>query len=162
VLFDLFVLGIYEGTFLSEVDFNLLEQDNNGKIVSAHSRGVWFMVDKGYLSWPTTVPPMKDAIKYNNICFSKWLENMRKDVEYTFGILRGSFRILKTGVQVHGVEATVKIWLTCCALHNFLLEADGLHGEWNNGVPSNWEEELGCHNGNDVNEFSPPALLRAF
>jgi hypothetical protein len=79
------------------------------------------MVDNGYLCWPTTVPPMKDAIIYHDIRFSKWLESMRKDAECTFGILKGRFRILKTGVRVHGVEATDKIWLTCCALHNFVL-----------------------------------------
>jgi hypothetical protein len=49
---------------------------------------------------------------------------------------KGRFRILKTGVQVHGAETTDKIWLTCCALHNFVLEADGLNKQWNNGVPS--------------------------
>jgi hypothetical protein len=92
------------------------------------------MVDNGYLCWPTTVPPMKDAITYDDIRFSKWLESMRKDVECAFGILKGRFRILKTGVRVHGVEATDKIWLTCCALHNFVLEADGLNEQWNNFI----------------------------
>jgi hypothetical protein len=92
------------------------------------------MVDNGYLCWPTTVPPMKDAITYDDIQFSKWLERMRKYVECAFGILKGRFRILKTGVRVHGVEATDKIWLTCCALHNFVLEADGLNEQWNNFI----------------------------
>ncbi len=36
VLFDLFVVGIYEGRFLSEAEFDLLEQDANHKFVSAH------------------------------------------------------------------------------------------------------------------------------
>jgi hypothetical protein len=56
---------------------------------------------------------------------------------------KGRFRILTTGVRVHGVEATDKIWLTCCALHNFVLEADGLNEQWNNGLPSDWEGDLG-------------------
>jgi hypothetical protein len=49
VLFDLFVVGIYEGRFLSEVEFSLLEWDADGKIVSARYRGAWLMVDNGYL-----------------------------------------------------------------------------------------------------------------
>jgi hypothetical protein len=39
VLFDLFVVGIYEGRFLSEVEFNLLEWDADGKIATARYRG---------------------------------------------------------------------------------------------------------------------------
>jgi hypothetical protein len=128
----------------------------------SHYQSVWLMVDNGYLSRLKTVPPMKDAIAYNDISFLKWLESMRKDFECTFGILKGRFWILKTGVQVHGVEATDKIWLICCALHNFLLETNGLHKEGINGVPSNWEGELGCHSRRDVNAFLPPVLLRDF
>ena len=61
---------------------------------------------------------------------SEWLESMRKDVECTFGILKGRFRILKAGIMLHGVDVADSIWLTCCALHNMLLEIDGITGEW--------------------------------
>ncbi len=27
---------------------------------------------------------------------------------------------MRTGIPLHGIEATDKIWKTCCALHNFL------------------------------------------
>jgi hypothetical protein len=37
------------------------------------------------------------------------------------------------------------IWFTCCALHNMLLEIDGLHRRWANGVPSDYEGPLGLH-----------------
>jgi DDE superfamily endonuclease len=64
---------------------------------------------------------------------------MWKDVECTFGIMKGRFRILKTGIRLHRVEATDKIWMTCCALHNYLLDVDGLNEGWESGVPSYWE-----------------------
>ncbi len=69
---------------------------------------------------------------------------MRKDVECTFGILKGRWRILKAGVRVHGVEQVDKIWLTCCAFHNWLLDIDGLSEEWKEGIPviSDWEGPL--------------------
>jgi DDE superfamily endonuclease len=160
VLFDAFAKGIYDGTVLSDVEFGMLEHDENREIVTVRYKGAWLLVDNGYLRWPTTVPPFKESIHYDEIRFSQWLESMRKDVECTFGIMKGRFRILKTGVRLHGVEATDKIWLTCCALHNFLLEADGLHEEWNNGVPSDWEGDLGFHNSADVTTHAPFALHR--
>ena len=71
----------------------------------------------------------------------EWLESMRKDVECTFGILKGRFTILKTGVKLHGFELTNQIWLICCALHNMLLFADGLDEGWENGKVPYWEKE---------------------
>ena len=68
---------------------------------------------------------------------------MRKDVECTFGILKGRWRILKSGIRLSGVECADDIFLTCCALHNWLLEIDGLDKEWRHGIPSDWEGEIG-------------------
>ena len=66
---------------------------------------------------------------------------MRKDVECAFGILKGRWRILRYGIKLWGIKNTDKIWLTCCALHNWLLEVDGLAEGWENGVKSCWETE---------------------
>jgi hypothetical protein len=68
---------------------------------------------------------------------------MRKDVECTFGILKGRWRILKAGVRLRSAEAADNVWKTCCALHNWLLEVDGLDERWEQGVPSEWEGRLG-------------------
>jgi len=69
---------------------------------------------------------------------------MRKDVECTFGILKGRWRILKAGVRIHGVDGVDDVWLTCCALHNWLLDIDGLNGAWKHGGPmSDWEGPMG-------------------
>jgi hypothetical protein len=38
---------------------------------------------------------------------------------------------------------------TCCALHNWLLEINGLDDEWDRGVPSEWEGSLGQHHLSD-------------
>ena len=72
--------------------------------------------------------------------WSRWLESMRKDVECTFGILKGRFRILKVGIRLHGVQVVDDIWFTCCALHNMLLEVDGRSAEWRNGVRGFYED----------------------
>jgi hypothetical protein len=150
VLYDDFARGIHEGTCLSEVEFVLLETDSNGNIVERKYKGVWQLVDNGYLSWSTTIPPFKSTINQREIRWSQWLESMRKDVECTFGILKGRWRILKSGVNLRSATAMDNVWLTCCALHNWLLDEDGLDEMWENGVPSKWEGELGQHDEEDI------------
>ena len=73
---------------------------------------------------------MKNTLYISETRWSEWMESMRKDVECTFGILKGRFRILKAGVRCHGIAVADDIWKTCCALHNMLLEVDGITGEW--------------------------------
>ncbi|KAI2511361.1 Plant transposon protein [Fragilaria crotonensis] len=75
--------------------------------------------------------------------------------EKTFGILKGRWRILKTGIRLHNTEIVDNIWMTCCALHNMLLDVDGLSAGWQNGVPSQWELESGQFDDIDV-----PASIR--
>jgi hypothetical protein len=72
-----------------------------------------------------------------------------------FGILKGRWRILKTGIQLHNTEIVDNIWMTCCALHNMLLDVDGFSAGWENGVPSQWESESG-----QFDEIDVPASIR--
>jgi hypothetical protein len=86
---------------------------------------------------------------------------MRKDVECTFGILKGRWRILKTGVRVYGVDKVDEIWLTCCALHNWLLDIDGLSNKWNDGVlVSDWDGEMGRMDFDGLCESIPNSIAR--
>jgi hypothetical protein len=90
------------------------------------------------------VPPIKSTSSQREILFSRWLELMRKDVKCTLGILKGCWRILKTGICVGGVEENAdKIFSSCCALHNWLLDVDGLSTAWERAVPTN---TAACHN----------------
>jgi Plant transposon protein len=91
---------------------------------------------------------------------SQWIESFRKDVECVFGILKGRFRILKTGIRLEGVSAEDDIWLTCCALHNMLLEIDGLDKQWEEGVPSDWESTLGDNDPTEMARYAPFAIQR--
>jgi hypothetical protein len=145
VTFDEFVKGIHDGDHLQDVELELLER-RNGRVVPVKYTGGYVIVDNGYLRWSATVPPFKVTDRMNELRWSKWVESMRKNVECAFGILKGRWRILKTGVRVQGVEAVDKVWLTCCALHNWLLEIDGLDDDWEGrDLPSTsvWEGELG-------------------
>ncbi len=45
-----------------------------------------------------------------------------------------SIDLMSGGVRLWGVLKADNVWLTCCALHNWLLEIDGFGGVWNGGV----------------------------
>ena len=74
--------------------------------------------------------------------------------------MKGRFRILKTGIRLHGQRPADKIFRTCCALHNWLLNVDGLDKQWENGARSVWEGELGHHDFSDANRHIPHPLRR--
>jgi len=156
VLFDEFADALKDGSVLDDLEFELYEYDEEGNVVKRKYRGAWLLVDNGYLAWSVTVPPIKTTTSRTEIRFSEWLESMRKDVECTFGILKGRWRILKTGIRLHGIEAADKIWLTCCALHNWLLVVDGLDKDWEQGVQSDWQGELGEHEAASLQRLPEP------
>ncbi len=157
IRFDTFLTSIHRGELYGNILYELFSKGGRKVIV----QGLWILVDGGYLRWSSTIPPFKHYANAGEERWSKWAESMRKDVECTFGILKGRFRILKTGIRLKGFETMDNIWFTCCALHNMLLEVDGLDRRWNNGIPSDYEEEFGQHdsisdvrNGLDAEVFS--------
>ena len=167
-IFDPFIQGLYEDTILDDLEFDLRYKYNySGSIVLQQYRGRWLLVDNGYLTRPTTVPPIKTTNSRAKIHFPAWLEALRKDVECSFGILKGRWRILKTGIRIHGTDAPDKVFFACCALHNKLLHIDGLHTLWEDGVRSIWEKEYDNDDGdNDIkaeegeDEDIPDAIAR--
>ena len=68
---------------------------------------------------------------------------MRKDVECCFGILKERFCILKLSIRIHDIDEVDKIWKTCCTLHNWLLENDGLDKEFTGKPTSEWDRGIG-------------------
>ena len=53
------------------------------------------------------------------------------------------------------------MWLTCCALHNLLLNVDRLHTNWNERTKSD-SEQLGMLCGNTNQPFAISRLNRPF
>jgi hypothetical protein len=93
VRLDSFFAGIRDGRVLDNVSFELLALDKKGRIKKLRFSGAYVIVDNGYLDWSCTVPPFRVSNNIDKIRWSKWLESMRKDVECTFGILKGRWRI---------------------------------------------------------------------
>jgi hypothetical protein len=158
-----FIMGICESTILCDNTFELLSRDDDGNIRKVTYSGVYILVDNGYLDWSCTVPPMTMTNKISKIRWSKWVESMRKNVECTFGILKGRFWILKTGIRLLGVMKVDDVWKTCCALHNWLLDIDDISAVWENGVRawgSDWTGPLGDLDFEGVREEVPHAIAR--
>jgi DDE superfamily endonuclease len=160
---DEFLMSVREGRILQDVRFKLFSWKNDvveGPIKYMRYRGAWGVCDNGYHRWSCTQAPGKNDILLTEKRLSQWIESFQKDVEYVFGILKGWFRILKTGIRLDGAEAADNIWLTCCALHNLLLEVDGLDKKWEEGVPSDWEGELGDNDPSEMERHAPLAIQR--
>ena len=92
--------------------------------------GVYLICDGGYHTWRIMQCPLKGMSDVNLRLWSKWIESVRKDVECTFGILKGRFRILKVPMPFHTKERVDNVFFTCCVLHNMLLEKDGKVDQW--------------------------------
>lgn len=161
-MYDELSVGLHKGTILNDVNFELLERSANEETIRMRKyQGCWLVCDNGYHDWSTLIPPFKnyEAIHTKILRWSQWIESMRKDVECTFGIMKGRFRILKTGVRVHGIEVVDRVWLSCCALHNYLLTS---RHERENEI--DWTGPIGDHDSNDIvyyyNIQQPFAILR--
>ena len=141
--FDDYITQIKNGTILDDVEFELFERSKEGNVVVVKYQGVYLLVDNGYHRWVTMQAPLKFSSKRTQVRWSQWVESLRKAVECTFGIMKGRFRVLKSGVKLHGANISDKIWLTCCALHNMIL----LDGEDDISV---WEGVMGDFEMDDV------------
>jgi len=87
------------------------------------------------------VAPYKNQI--DGYRFSRWsanMESVKKVVEYTFGILKKRFLILKNPIQQHVLERIEAAFISCCTIHNCLHLHDGWDEWQERGVVS--EEEV--------------------
>ena len=82
------LIGIQRGLYLKNNKFTLENSDGNDESY----RGAWILVDG--LNWPSLICPFKDTISIKEQRWSRWAESMRKDVESTFGILKGKNAIM--------------------------------------------------------------------
>ena len=62
---------------------------------------------------------------------------------------------------MYGVNSVDHIWFTCCALHNWLLEVDGLTQKWVSCIhklTSNWNSDMGILDYDGIRVDVPNAL----
>ena len=88
--------------------------------------GVYLICNGGYHRWPCLISPVKTGVAGSPVM--KWsakLESVRKDIEGVFGILKKRFRFLKNFNNLKHQSDIDNAFVTCCMLHNMLLEYDG-------------------------------------
>ena len=88
-----------------------------------------------------------------NQCVKMWSAHLE--------FLKGRWRILKARVQIYGVDSVDYIWFTCCALHNWLLEIDGMNEIWVGGVHtvvSDWDGKMAGFDWESVRADIPTTL----
>ena len=117
VLFDEYVSRLREG-FYEGFQYEIL--DARGRASSC--RTPYLICDNGYHRWVQLMCPLKTTTQEYLALFSKRLESVRKDVERTFGCLKKRFKVLKIPLLFRDASFMNNIFLTCCVLHNMLLD----------------------------------------
>ena len=147
VKYDPFISDIHKGKKYQNYKFDLRKRGGGVRQIT----GAWILCDGGYHRWRCLQCPSKDGSSNPERKWSKWAESLRKDVECCFGILKGRWRILKTGIRLQSREIIDSVFYSCAILHNMLMEYDGLHEEWNAGVQ--YDGVDGLHDKDDMKLF---------
>ena len=90
---------------------------------------LYLICNNGYLQWPSTICPfMWSPFMWScdgghlEDYFSTSLASIRKDVECVFGMLKSRWGILDRGFKHWDITVCGKIFVTCCILHNMMLD----------------------------------------
>ena len=103
-----------------DVEFTVYDNEGRPKKL----RGAYIITDGGYENLSIFVNPNVYRSDRGSIIWSEFLEAVRKDVECTFGKLKNRFHILR-GIRFPEQSIVESSFVTCCILHNMLLEIDG-------------------------------------
>jgi Plant transposon protein len=93
--YDKYVKRVEEDPFFTEASFKIFDKDG----YEFELQGSYIISDGGYVKSGTFVDPFSFRSDMSYIYWSEWVESVRKDVECTFGILKGRFRLLKNATK---------------------------------------------------------------
>mmetsp|Transcript_11517 Transcript_11517/g.21528 ORF Transcript_11517/g.21528 Transcript_11517/m.21528 type:complete len:181 (+) Transcript_11517:298-840(+) len=122
----LFRLLRNDDVFLRNLRWTLVARDGTHK----NHHGAYLICDGGYNEWACLMPPYKHQLPGSGL--ERWpknVESVRKDVECVFGILKKRFLLLKHPIRLHDARQIQRAFVTCCVLHNVLLDYD-MYDEW--------------------------------
>ena len=115
-----------QNSYLANIKWKTFDRNGNTK----EHKGSYYICDGGYHNWQCLIPPFKHQVPGTDLSYwSHHIESMRKDVECVFGILKKRFLFLKHPIRFHNPQHIQNTFVTCCALHNILLDFDG-YDDW--------------------------------
>ena len=140
-----------QGTFLSNQTFEPKCPDGTTR---THHRS-YVICNGGYCQWTCLILPFKDQTETSEFYgWSKQVEGLRKDVECTFGILKKCFMVLKNPIRFEKPGVIQDMFVTCCAMHNALLEYDHPEDDINQANENNdVVDGVGGHGGQAIGSF---------
>ena len=101
---------------LKKLEGSELDNTNNRAVSTKVYVGPYIICDGGYHKWKILLEPLKHAVVYQQIRWSKWLESVRKDIERVFGIMKKRFLILKHGMEYSSQAKCDNVFLACSTL----------------------------------------------
>jgi hypothetical protein len=145
--FDEFLIKIKNGDLYGHLNFDLRNcvDDTVEKMV-----GLYLICDGGYLKQKSMQCPVKHTSDADLCHWSRWVESVRKDIECTFGVLKGRFRILKLPCLLKEKDEIDNVFWTCCALHNEIMRDDNWTKLWEAGYE--WNKDDGNHDLCDIDK----------
>ena len=143
------MMMIEHGSIFDDCVFELYDanENNNGNQVcnridvKRQYRGAWLLVDNGYNSWPTTVPPIKTTANTKGNSFFGMVGIHEKGCGVHLWNTKRSLQNFEEWNSNIRYRMCRQYFLTRCALHNWLLKIDGLDDQWKEGTASDWEVE---------------------
>lgn len=120
------------GSWLDSLHFQMVDKYGATMI----HKGPYFICDNGYLEWPQLMNPLPGgALNTKEKNYSKLIESVRKDVECCFGILKKRWKIIKHALRYRHVRYCDRIFVTCCILHNMMVDRVDYPGNYNQDNP---------------------------
>ncbi|KAE9327207.1 hypothetical protein PF001_g2036 [Phytophthora fragariae] len=83
---------------------------------------LYYLVDGIYPSYACFMATIFRPSSQKGKLYAKRQESIRKDVERTFGVLRGKFRILKLPSRIWYGEEMLDVMKACVIIHNMIIE----------------------------------------
>mmetsp|Transcript_12943 Transcript_12943/g.19475 ORF Transcript_12943/g.19475 Transcript_12943/m.19475 type:complete len:461 (-) Transcript_12943:107-1489(-) len=121
--------GTANDDLLQRIHRGLLK-DVRGVVYDANNvprlcKGGYFLVDGGYNKYPYLIDPLQTPFRHDERVWSECLENVRKNAECTFWMLKNRFRYFLNPIQHHKLDTIDAAWKCSCIFHNMLISYSG-------------------------------------